>query len=193
VAALTAFREALLLAQELDVRFYCIEVIERIAALLIAIGQAASAVRLFAAASSWRKEINAPALPADRDDAARAIAAARAILSTQSFNAAWAAGNALSSTDAVTEALALTADVKGAGSDTALVSGKAAPMLTARKRDVLVLVCKRYTDGEIASQLFISRWTVHHHVASLLGKFGAANRREVGAIAARLGLGAADL
>ena len=57
----------------------------------------------------------------------------------------------------------------------------------------LALICKRYTDAEIASQLFISRRTVHHHVANILGKFGAANRREVGAIAARLGLAAADL
>jgi non-specific serine/threonine protein kinase len=193
VAALTAFREALLLAQELDVRFYCIEVIERIAALLVAIGQPASAVRLFAAASSWRRTIHAPALPADRDDSARAIAAARAALAAQSFNEAWAAGDGLSSSDVVAEALTLTAEMKQAGSGSAPVSSKVAPMLTARERDVLVLVCKRYTDAEIAGELFISRRTVHHHVANILGKFGAANRREVGAIAARLGLAAADL
>jgi DNA-binding CsgD family transcriptional regulator len=168
-------------------------VIERIAALLVAIEQPAHGVRLFAAASSWRQAIHAPALPADQDDSARAITAARAALSTQSFDAAWAAGNALTSADAVTEALTLTADMKRAGDDAALVSSMAAPMLTARERDVLALVCKRYTDSEIASQLFISRRTVHHHVANILGKFGAANRREVGAIAARLGLAAADM
>ena len=100
----------------------------------------------------------------------------------------WADGKALSPAEVVTEALLLTADMLHGSNDSVLASVQATPVLTARERDVLILLCQRATDAEIASQLFISRRTVHHHVGNLLGKFGAANRREVGAMAARLGL-----
>jgi DNA-binding CsgD family transcriptional regulator len=53
---------------------------------------------------------------------------------------------------------------------------------------VLALVSQRFTDPEIADMLFISPRTVNHHVGSILGKLGARNRREAGAVAMRSGL-----
>ncbi|MDN4472704.1 helix-turn-helix transcriptional regulator [Demequina zhanjiangensis] len=50
--------------------------------------------------------------------------------------------------------------------------------LTAREKEVLGLVAQGRTNGEIASELFISPKTVSVHVSSILAKTGAANRTE---------------
>jgi DNA-binding CsgD family transcriptional regulator/tetratricopeptide (TPR) repeat protein len=60
--------------------------------------------------------------------------------------------------------------------------------LTARQIDVLRLLGKGYTNAEIASQLVVSVRTVDSHVAAVLGKLGAASRREAAACAAELGV-----
>jgi DNA-binding CsgD family transcriptional regulator len=57
--------------------------------------------------------------------------------------------------------------------------------LTRREREVLALLCQRLTDPEIAARLFISPRTASSHVANVLGKLSAANRREAASIAAR--------
>lgn len=60
--------------------------------------------------------------------------------------------------------------------------------LTQREQQVLAHLAGGHTNGEIAARLFISAKTVDHHVSSVLGKLGVANRREASAEAARLGL-----
>jgi DNA-binding CsgD family transcriptional regulator len=57
--------------------------------------------------------------------------------------------------------------------------------LTRREREVLALLCQRLTDPETAAQLFISPRTASSHVANVLGKLQAANRREAAALAVR--------
>jgi DNA-binding NarL/FixJ family response regulator len=50
--------------------------------------------------------------------------------------------------------------------------------LTRREREVLALLQQRLTDPEIAQHLCIGTRTVESHVARILAKLGAANRRD---------------
>ena len=60
--------------------------------------------------------------------------------------------------------------------------------LTSRQIDVLRLLGKGYTNAQIAGHLVVSVRTVDSHVAAVLGKLGAASRREAAARAAELGV-----
>jgi ATP/maltotriose-dependent transcriptional regulator MalT len=51
--------------------------------------------------------------------------------------------------------------------------------LTRRERDVARLIAENRTNREIADELVISERTVETHVASIFGKLGATNRREI--------------
>ena len=61
-------------------------------------------------------------------------------------------------------------------------------LLTVREREVLRLVAEGRSDREIATILYIGTRTVEFHVANILGKLGAGNRREAATIAAHFGL-----
>ena len=54
--------------------------------------------------------------------------------------------------------------------------------VTARETEVLAAVGERLTNAEIAARLYVSTRTVETHIASLLRKLGAANRRELAEI-----------
>ncbi len=60
--------------------------------------------------------------------------------------------------------------------------------LTAREHEILALVASGRSNGDIASQLFISTKTVSVHVSNILAKLGAAGRTEAAALARRDGL-----
>ena len=60
--------------------------------------------------------------------------------------------------------------------------------LTVRQNDVLRLLVQGHTNAEIARDLVLSVRTVDSHVAALLAKLGARDRRDAAARAAELGL-----
>lgn len=60
--------------------------------------------------------------------------------------------------------------------------------LTPREEEILALVARGRTNGEIGRQLFISTKTVSVHVSNILGKLGAAGRTEAADLARRRGL-----
>jgi DNA-binding CsgD family transcriptional regulator/pimeloyl-ACP methyl ester carboxylesterase len=62
------------------------------------------------------------------------------------------------------------------------------PTLTAREIEVIKLVARGRTNGQIAEELVISRNTADRHVSNILAKVAAANRAEAVLYAARTGL-----
>jgi predicted ATPase/DNA-binding CsgD family transcriptional regulator len=101
----------------------------------------------------------------------------------------WAAGRRMPIEDAIDRALAVDLAAPPAGLPGPVIASTAAPPATStlspREQDVLVLLCQRLTDAEIAEHLFLSKRTVEHHVSSMLDKLGVANRRQAAALAVR--------
>jgi non-specific serine/threonine protein kinase len=149
------------------------------------------AARLFGAEAALRLAIGEPTPDAERTAYEADVALARAALSTAAFAAAWAAGVAMPLAEAVAEARALTPDL-AQPAPTPTRSTAVPPTvpfgLSRREHEVLGLLCQRLTNAEIAERLFVGYTTVATHVAHVLAKLGASNRREAAAIAVRHGL-----
>jgi DNA-binding NarL/FixJ family response regulator len=123
----------------------------------------------------------------------------RAALSDIQFNAAWQIGRALNREEAVVEALAddqqQTTD-DGSLSDqglSSLVHGQTTPAdslaaLTAREREVALLMARGRTNEQIAGELFVTLKTVEKHAGNALRKLGFRNRQELGEWLAAQGL-----
>jgi DNA-binding CsgD family transcriptional regulator len=149
----------------------------------------------------WQRQAEPYGLDAPlRDALAGTVTATLAALpDLEAAQLHWTSGRMLPAAEAVAVALAIEPNTL-AGATGAATTDRAHEVLdprgtggpggdlTRREREVLGLLCQRLTDPEIAEQLFLSPRTASKHVANILGKFGAANRREVAAIAARHGL-----
>ena len=180
--ALRLFRELLTLRQSLGERDWLVESFEGVGAVAISRGHVERGVRLFAASAALRGTLAPVATLAERQEQERSLALARRTLTSTEFSEAWATGQALSSEQAVAEALALT-------EESAVLTRPPAPFkLTKRELEVLALLSQNLTDAEIAGRLFLSPRTASNHVASILAKLGVENRREAMAFATRHGL-----
>lgn len=159
-------------------------ILERLSAVLVQQGRAGMAAQLLGAADALREMLPSQPRAADRRARDRAAAAARRMLGAEVWASEVAVGRELSVDRLIAEALAPRLN---GGGDAPAVSA-AAFGLTERECEVLAMLCLRLTDQEIAERLSISRRTSSAHVAHILGKLGAANRREAAAVAVRLGI-----
>jgi DNA-binding CsgD family transcriptional regulator len=143
--------------------------------------------RLFGAAAALRATLSLQRSPIEEREFGRTIDLSRARMRKEAFSVAWEAGHALTSEEALDEAMALLNEPILGGLDKA--SGFSSPFdLTAREQEVLQLLVQGRTNPEIAEILFISRKTATNHVSNILAKLGVETRTAAASFAIRHGL-----
>ena len=155
----------------------------RLAQILVALGDTELAARFFGCAEAQRERTGTMVFEPARLGYEQAVAAARAALGDDPFQAAWDAGRSLPLADAVE----LAANLRAAPSPA--LDRAAAPepssRLSAREREVLRLIVEGLSDPEIAEALSIGRRTVNTHVAGILNKLGVGSRTAAATYAVR--------
>jgi predicted ATPase/DNA-binding CsgD family transcriptional regulator len=134
-------------------------------------GRAERAVRLLAAAQSFREGIGCFQSPAEQAAYDADLASAREALAPDAFVAAWEEGKRLTLSEAVAYA------AKGRGPRRRPTSGWGS--LTRAERDVAFLASQGLTNAEIGQRLFISPRTAKAHLAHIFAKLGITSRRQL--------------
>ena len=183
-----AVREALSVPGVSETRPMLADGVEWGAHFMAAVDQPTSSAQIVGAVSCFRERLDVCAPLSLLREREGLVASLRSVLGDAAFAMAHADGRAMAITTAIQAILDEGAAI---GQDSAVRMINPIDGLTPRERDVLVLLRERQTDQEIADVFFLSRRTVSSHVASILHKLGAANRKEAAAIAARQGLVAA--
>jgi predicted ATPase/DNA-binding CsgD family transcriptional regulator len=145
-------------------------------------GQSERAARLLGAAWGVAEAMGVRYL-AHHVHAERVLAAVRARLGDEAFEAAWNEGQTLSVEHAVAEARRL---LRASPANQEPIP--AARAVSPRELDVLRLLVAGHHDREIAAALGLSPRTVQTHIGSLFAKFGVNSRVELTAVAVRRGL-----
>jgi non-specific serine/threonine protein kinase len=132
----------------------------------------AAGARLLSAAIALGGERPANVWAATRMEYESCLEQARARLTETEFQAEQAAGNALSLEQAIEYARHL--PLKAARE-----SWKMPDDLTAREREIAILIAQGKSNGEIADELVVSKRTVEKHIANILSKLGVTGRTQI--------------
>lgn len=132
----------------------------------------AAAARLLAAAIALGGERPANVWTATRMEYERYLELARAKLTKAEFESEQAAGYALSLAQAIEYAQHLPLK-------TTRETWKMPDDLTAREREVALLIAQGQSNGEIAEKLVVSKRTVEKHIGNILSKLGVTSRTQI--------------
>lgn len=143
-------------------------------------GDPREAARLLAAAARLLEIIGAPLAPTDRIQFERDVEAARSALGEPAWQEAWKEGRALTMEEAIAEALrehgpahSIPAVKRPPGSDPASIP------LSAREREVAVLIARGLSNRKIAAALTITEKTAANHVDHILTKLDLHSRTQI--------------
>jgi predicted ATPase/DNA-binding SARP family transcriptional activator/DNA-binding CsgD family transcriptional regulator len=167
-----ATREGLALAHNLPDWALVADFLETLASAVA--NEAGLAARFWGAAESLRAAHGLASNGSEGASPGRALVAARGHTGAASWEAALAAGRALSPDAAVAEALAVATSDRFAG-------GRHHAPLSPRERQIAALIAAGSTNAQIAAALGVAPRTVDTHVRNILKKLGAASRAEVAA------------
>jgi len=155
----------------------------------------ADAARLLGAAAALRQAINFAVAPVERPAIDRAAEAARTALGEDAYEMLLAEGGTLALSQAVELGIDLAQQVSAQTSMQAsqkpVATGERhgrGAALTAREREVAVLVGRGYSNRRIAEALVIAEKTAEVHARNVRVKLGLASRAQIAAWAARQGL-----
>ena len=189
-AARSYFVQSLALQRDLGNAQGIAECLAGLAGTAAAAGRPDRAVQIFAGSAAILEEIGVPLAPADQAAMERDMAAVRRRLGGQGWDAGWAAGQALSSDQAVELALADLALAGDAGSARVRPTARPepGPALSRREREVTALIARGLSNREISETLVITEKTVGSHVEHIMTKLGLRSRTRIAVWAVEHGM-----
>ncbi len=183
------FIESIPIAQEIGDEHMVMGAVAGLAGVALDLGQQQRAAHLLGAVAAEQERSGWPRV-AHPLNVARITEDVRSALGDEGFAAAFTAGQRLPFADALADAVTVLLPENPAAREPSPGCHVRAshPGLTHREHEILVLLCQRQTNVEMAAALFLSPRTVETHVAHVIAKLGATNRREAAAQAVRGGL-----
>jgi predicted ATPase/DNA-binding CsgD family transcriptional regulator len=162
--------------------------LESCARVASALGRAPEALRLAGAAARLRENIGAPLPPAQGRSLERHLSRARTTLGSRAAETAASEGRALTTPEAIREALALLAVPRPSSDTLAPHNSDAAGPLTPRERAVATLVARGLSNRALARELVITEATAERHLGNIFGKLDLASRAQLAVWAVEHGL-----
>ncbi|MEO8973213.1 MAG: tetratricopeptide repeat protein [Ktedonobacteraceae bacterium] len=157
-------------------------ILERFACIIVAQGEAVRGAQLWGAAERLRETTGACITPLERSSYEPMIMKARTQLGQQTFAASWAQGRTMLPEQVLAPTVAtppLQPEMQPVAPLPVSIVSPYPVELTPREVEVLRLVAKGLTNGQIAEQLILSSHTVNSHVRSILSKLGVTSRSAI--------------
>jgi predicted ATPase/DNA-binding CsgD family transcriptional regulator len=179
------FKESLSLRQQEGEKEGVAEALAGLAGVAAATQQPERAARLFGVAEKVRDAIHRDIRRQNREPYDLYLPLARAQLGEAAFTKAWAEGRAVTLEQAIHYALAEPATLPEATAaslerpSASRKSQQTAGGLTAREREVAVLIAQGKTNRAIATELVVSIKTVEAHITRILSKLGFSSRSQI--------------
>ncbi|MEZ4562952.1 MAG: LuxR C-terminal-related transcriptional regulator [Thermomicrobiales bacterium] len=185
--AVAWYARSLVAAEQVADQRRIIGIVVSLAAVAQATGQAPRAARLLGSVAAAQAAAGVDRLW-NAHEAETVAALARGALGDMAFAKNWEIGQRTAWPDAVADALTVLDRAREAPACLPPIPHAGALDLSRREQEILALLCQRQTNAEMAAALFLSPRTVETHVARVIAKLGASNRREAAALAVRNGL-----